>query len=155
MGTLNGRRQACHLQELFYLFYLLCIAYLHLPSIQPQRRLRITTLTLGRLMLADMELTRTPTATWSRRLYSRINASRILKQRVGLKMRKTVHQWNSTTAQVSSKQTSNVFALMSMNWYATLLKQFTTRLWKKLIKSRGVSLALAKIEFAIQLTKSI
>merc|ERR1712042_83414 len=108
--------------------YLLCIASLHLRSIQPLRQLKSTTLILVKPMLVDTELTKTPTVTWSRKWSSKINVSHTLKQRAGLKMKKTVCQWNITTAQVSSKQTSNVCVLMSMNWSVTWLKLFITTL---------------------------
>merc|ERR1712055_74390 len=79
------------------------LSHHHLQSIQHLHHLKVMTLTLGRLTWVDMVLTRTPTATWSRRWCLRTSASLTQRRHATPRIRSRVLQDRSETAPVLLK----------------------------------------------------
>merc|ERR1712243_359578 len=75
-----------------------CLHSHHLQSIQHLHHLRVMTLTLGRPTWGVMVLTRTPTATWSRRWSLRTSASPTQRRHAIRRIRNRVRD-RSETAQ--------------------------------------------------------
>merc|ERR1712212_479068 len=104
-ATIWGPRStwpACLLLWLL-LHNLLCTQHLHLP--------RGIILTLGRQMWGATVSTRTPTATWWRKLCSRTNASLTPRGLASPRIRSLVFQGFSTTARELLRPRLNVFVL--------------------------------------------
>merc|ERR1712055_88203 len=84
-----------------------CLHSHHLQSIQHLHLLRVTILILDRPTWGATVLTRTPTATWSRRWYSRTSASPTRRGRATHRIRSPAAPNPSETAQVSLKLMSS------------------------------------------------
>merc|ERR1719233_2130589 len=96
-----------------------CLLSHHLQSIQHLHLLRVTILILDRPTWEVTVLTRTPTATWLRRWYSRTSASPTRRGLATHRIRSPAAPNHSETAQVSSKLMSNESVSMLTSWSAT------------------------------------